>query len=148
MNVGDLCQKNPVTVRPFEDLIAVAQLMREKHVGYVVVVEPAVREGAFRPAGVLTDRDIAIRCVAGRADPSETSVEELMSTPPQAVDEHTPIEDAVSRMADLGLRRLVVTGENNRVVGILSLDDVLDQIVQQTRAIGKLLKQQKPGILA
>src|SRR5262245_18148416 len=37
MNVGDLCRKNPVTVRPFDDLIVAARLMREKHVGYVVV---------------------------------------------------------------------------------------------------------------
>ena len=142
MSVGRLCSRVVATAAPRESVRTAAQRMFDHEVGTLVIVE------AGQAVGVLTDRDIAVRCVAGRADPSETSVEELMSTPPQAVDEHTPIEDAVSRMADLGLRRLVVTGENNRVVGILSLDDVLDQIVQQTRAIGKLLKQQKPGILA
>jgi predicted transcriptional regulator len=71
-----------------------------------------------------------------------------MSTPPHSVDEHTPVEDAVTRMAALGVRRLVVTGEDNRVVGVFSLDDVLEQIVGETEAIGRLLTQQKPGILA
>jgi CBS domain-containing protein len=117
--------------------------MFDHEVGTLVVVEQS-----GQAVGVLTDRDIALRCVGGRVDPNKTIVEELMSTPAHSVDQHTPVEDAVSRMADLGLRRLVVTGEDNRVVGILSLDDVLGQIIQETQAIGRLLKQQKPGILA
>jgi CBS domain-containing protein len=143
MSVGRLCSRVVATASPHESVRTAAQRMFDHEVGTLVVVEQS-----GQAVGVLTDRDIAVRCVAGRVDPSVTPIAELMSTPPQVVDEHTPIEDAVSRMADLGLRRLVVTGEDNRVVGILSLDDVLDQIVQQTRAIGKLLKQQKPGILA
>jgi CBS domain-containing protein len=117
--------------------------MADHEVGTLVVVgHPG------EAVGVLTDRDIALRCVAGRFDPSETPISELMSTPVHGVDEHTPVEDAVARMAELGVRRLVVTGEDNRVVGIVSLDDILELIIQETEAVGRLLKQQKPGILA
>jgi CBS domain-containing protein len=143
MSVGRLCSRVVATASPRESVRTAAERMFDHEVGTLVVVEQA-----GQAVGVLTDRDIALRCVAGRVDPSETPIAELMSTPAHAVDEHTPIEDAVSRMADLGLRRLVVTGEDNRVVGILSLDDVLEQIIQETRAIGRLLKQQRPGILA
>lgn len=143
MSVGRLCSRVVATASPRESVRTAAERMFDHEVGTLVVVEQA-----GQAVGVLTDRDIALRCVAGRVDPNETPIAELMSTPPHLVDEHTPIEDAVSRMADLGLRRLVVTGEDNRVVGILSLDDVLEQIIQETGAIGRLLKQQKPGILA
>lgn len=143
MSVARLCSRVVATAAPNENIWTAAERMFDLEVGTLVVVEPP-----GHAVGILTDRDIALRCVAGRVDPSKTPIAELMSTPAYGVDEHSPIEDAVTRMAALGLRRLVVTGENNRVVGVLSLDDVLEQIVGQTRAIGGLLKQQKPGILA
>jgi CBS domain-containing protein len=58
------------------------------------------------------------------------------------------MEDAVAIMARTGTRRLVVLGEDNLVVGLLSLDDVLDVLVDETGAIGRLLEQQKPRIPA
>jgi CBS domain-containing protein len=143
MSVGRLCSRVVATASARESVRTAAERMFDHEVGTLVVVEQS-----GQAVGVLTDRDIALRCVGGRVDPNKTIVEELMSTPAHSVDQHTPVEDAVSRMADLGLRRLVVTGEDNRVVGILSLDDVLGQIIQETQAIGRLLKQQKPGILA
>jgi CBS domain-containing protein len=143
MSVGRLCSRIVATASASENIRTAAQRMFDQEVGTLVVVEQP-----GHAVGILTDRDIALRCVAGHVDPGETSIAELMSTPPHSVDEHTPVEDAVTRMAALGVRRLVVTGEDNRVVGVLSLDDVLGQIVGETGAIGRLLKQQKPGILA
>jgi predicted transcriptional regulator len=64
-----------------------------------------------------------------------------------SVDEHTPMEDAVAIMARAGTRRLVVTGEDNSVVGLLSMDDVLGVAVEEAGAIGQLLERQKPRIL-
>ena len=143
MSVGRLCSRIVATASPSENITTAAQRLFDQEVGTLVVVDPP-----GHAVGILTDRDIALRCVAGRVDPGETPIAELMSTPAHGVDEHTPVEDAVTRMAALGLRRLVVTGEDNRVTGVLSLDDVLEQIFVETRAIGRLLKQQKPGILA
>ena len=143
MSVARLCSRVVATASPAESIRTAAQRMFDHEVGTLVVVEQP-----GHAVGLLTDRDIALRCVAGNVDPSKTPIAELMSTPVHTVDEHTPVEEAVSRMAELGLRRLVVTGDDNRVVGILSLDDVLEQIIEETRAIGGLLRQQKPGILA
>ena len=143
MSVGRLCSRVVATASASENIWTAAERMFALEVGTLVVVEPA-----GHAVGILTDRDIALRCVAGRVDPGKTPIAELMSTPAHGVDEHIPIEDAVTHMAALGLRRLVVTGENDRVVGVLSLDDVIGEIVGRTQAIGRLLKQQKPGILA
>jgi predicted transcriptional regulator len=71
-----------------------------------------------------------------------------MTTPVHIVDEQTPLEEALGRMASLAVRRLVVTGQDNEIAGLLSLDDVLDTLVAQTGAIGRLLEQQKPRIPA
>jgi CBS domain-containing protein len=133
------------TATPGENIRTAAQRMADHEVGTLVVV------GAGHPrraVGIVTDRDVALRCVAGRLDPSETPISELMSAPVHSVDQHAPLEEAIARMADLGVRRLVVTGEENNVVGVLSLDDVLDLLVQEAGSIGRLIEQQKPRIPA
>jgi CBS domain-containing protein len=117
--------------------------MAEYDVGTIVIVEG---DGAQRAVGILTDRDLVMRCVATGRDPATTHLSELMSQPVHAVGEHTPIEQAVTRMASAGTRRLVVTGEADRAVGILSLDDVLDLLTRENAAIGRLLEKQQPRI--
>src|SRR3569832_2199763 len=82
MNAGALCKKSPVTVREFDELTAAAQLMREQHVGYLVVVEPTPFEGGYKPVGVLTDRDIVVGVVAKQVDLRSFRVSDLMSRQP------------------------------------------------------------------
>jgi CBS domain-containing protein len=119
--------------------------MAEHDVGTLVVVEP---DSLSRAVGIVTDRDLAVRCVAGMRDPESTKVGELMSTPVHAIDEDTPIEEALRQMAGAGTRRLVVTGSGQRMVGILSLDDVLELLIGETASIGQLLHKQQPHIPA
>jgi CBS domain-containing protein len=130
---------------PGETIRTAAQRMADHEVGTLVVLGTSQPR---RAAGVVTDRDIALRCVAGRLDPGETPVSEIMSTPVHQVDEQTPIDEAITRMAQRGVRRLVVTGDDDVVVGILSLDDVLHQVVEEITPIGRLLAEQKPRIPA
>jgi CBS domain-containing protein len=144
VSVGRLCTRVVATASPGENIRTAAQRMADHEVGTLVIEMGHPRQ----PVGLLTDRDIALRCVAGRLDPSETPVSELMSTPVHSVDEHTPVDQAVARMAKIGIRRLIVTDEKNSVVGILSLDDILERVVEEAGAVGRLLKQQKPRIPA
>jgi CBS domain-containing protein len=130
-----------VTVLPSETVRDAARRMAEHEVGSLVVV--AV-DGATRAVGMLTDRDVAIRCVAARRHPDETLVSEIMSAPVQSVDESTPIDEALSHMAGAGTRRLVVTGAGKEAVGILSMDDILDLLIEETTEIGRLLSKQTP----
>lgn len=92
MNVGDICQRNVATVRPFDELLTAARLMREKHVGYLVVVEPATAEQAWRPIGVLTDRDLVIEVLAREADPRKLRAEDVMTRDPVVIQ----MSDAIS----------------------------------------------------
>ncbi len=145
MSAGKICNRIVVTVSPGESIRTAARRMAEHEVGTLVVVE---QNGIPEAAGIITDRDIAVRCVAGGLDPEQTPVSRAMTTPVVSVDENTPIEQAVSSMATAATRRLIVTADGHRLVGILSVDDVLDLLIEEAKSIAHLLERQTPHALA
>lgn len=143
MTAGRLCSRILATASPDESVRAAARRMAEFDVGTLVVLK---ENRGSHAVGVITDRDIAVRCVAEKLDPDEALVSEVMTTPVHVVSDDTSIEEAISRMASSGTRRLIVTEDGDRVAGILSLDDILDSIVREASAIGRLLEKQQPRI--
>jgi CBS domain-containing protein len=131
MNVGEICQRNVVTVRPFDELLTAARLMREKHIGYLVVVEPAFAEGAFQPAGVLTDRDLVVSVMARETDPRSVLVGDVMTREPVLARIGDSLPAALEQMRRIGVRRLPVVDDHGDLVGVLSLDDVIYSLVGQ-----------------
>jgi CBS domain-containing protein len=113
--------------------------MSEANVGALVVVD----EKGY-PVGIVTDRDLALRCLAGDCDPSTMLVSTIMTAPVVCVGESTPIEDALKQMARISARRLAVTDEKGRLAGLLALDDVLELLVEEAETIGRLLKRRNP----
>jgi signal-transduction protein with cAMP-binding, CBS, and nucleotidyltransferase domain len=124
---------------PVESVRAVARRMGEYNVGTVVVVDEA-----RKPIGILTDRDIAMRCVAPGESADVLSVSNIMTTPVRTVAESAPIEDAVSTMKRLGVRRLPVTDATGTLAGLIALDDVLALIAEESASIGTLLRKEEP----
>lgn len=143
MATGMLCSRIVATAAPGESVRTAAQRMAEHGVGTLVVLDGERGNGL---AGVVTDRDIALRCTAAGLDPETTPVIEVMSKPVHAVDEGTPVEEALARMARTATRRLVVTGDEGRLVGIFTLDDALEFLATQAGAVGQLLARQQPQI--
>jgi CBS domain-containing protein len=94
--------------------------MSESAVGSLVVVD-ALR----RPLGIVTDRDLVVRCLAPGKDPERTRLRDVMSGPPAWVREDRSVEEAIDEMARLRVRRLPVVDDRDRLVGILALDDVI-----------------------
>ena len=125
MNVGSICRREVVTVTPHIDLVAAAQVMRERHVGFLVVVEPEPHTPYGRPIGVLTDRDIVVSIVARGADPKLLTVADLMKRYPAMVDEADLLEQALHTMRRMGVRRLPVVGPAGMLSGVIALDDML-----------------------
>jgi CBS domain-containing protein len=128
MNVGKLCKRNVVTMREFDELVEAPALMRDNHIGYVVVVEPNVADDSVRPVGVLTDRDIVVSVLAKDANPRSLRVGDIMTRQPVVIGEGKPLESALQEMRRIGVRRLPVVGGRGELVGVLSLDDVLDEL--------------------
>ncbi len=140
MTVGAICVRSVQIAAPEEKVRAVVGRMAEADVGTVVVLG-----NDQKPVGMLTDRDVAMRCVAGALDPGATEVQAIMTAPVICLHESTPIESALERMAGVHARRMVVVDDEERLVGILALDDVLELLAEEVAAIGKLVRQRAQG---
>lgn len=143
MNVGEMCQRNVVTVRPQDELTAAARLMREKHVGYLVVVEPTVADGNFRPVGVLTDRDLVVSVLARDANPNALRVGDVMTRNPVTARFDEALSDALRSMRGIGVRRLPVVGSRLELLGVISLDDVVEAFASQLQDMAASIRSEQ-----
>ena len=128
MNAGSVCKRGVVTVAPTYDLIAAAHLMREKHVGFLVVCEP--KQGP-KVVGVLTDRDIVVAVLAQEVDARSLKVGDVMTRDPLVIEEGQSIEAVLRHMREAGVRRVPVVDRSGALSGVLSIDDVLERIAEQ-----------------
>lgn len=142
MRVGDICGRNVVTVREFEELAVAAQLMREHHIGYLVVVEPTVADRMLAPVGVITDRDIVVEVIAPGADPRALRVGDVMTREPVLAQEDSSVSAALQRMREIGVRRLPVVGSMGQLVGVLSLDDVRDAFAEELMDVARSIRHE------
>lgn len=143
MNTGEICTREVVTVAPQDSVLTAARIMTDRNVGTVFVV---TADG--EPAGVLTDRDVVVRCVAEERDPQTTDVAELMSTPLETVHEDAAIPEALAIMSDRCVRRLGVTNGRGPLVGVVALDDILDVLAADLATIGDVLRTGRPSLAA
>lgn len=142
MSIESLCKHAVVTIRPHEDLSAAARLMRDKHVGFLVVVEPS-RHGGSTPTGVITDRDIVVAVDAQEIDPRTLKVADVMSYQPLVLDRDLSVEAALLLLRKRGVRRAPVVATNGGLIGVLSIDDVLGHLASQLNSIaGSVAKEQ------
>ena len=130
MNAGSVCKREVITVAPTDDLIAAAHVMREKHVGYLIVSE-AVPARHKRVVGVLTDRDIVVAVLAQEVDAHALKVGDVMTRDPLLIEEGQSIEAVLRHMREAGVRRVPVVDRSGTLTGVLSIDDVLELIAEQ-----------------
>jgi CBS domain-containing protein len=138
MNVGQICQRHAITVTPTDELRTAAKLMREHHIGFLVVAAPAP-EGEREPIGVITDRDIVVSTIALGVDPDSVSVGDVMTCNPTVALVEDSVADALSQMRHRGVRRLPVVGDYGKLVGVVSLDDILRQRADEIGAAAAVI---------
>jgi CBS domain-containing protein len=140
MGVGDICRRDVVTIAPENDLCDAARLMREKHVGMLVVVGTVEGNADQVVQGVLTDRDIVVTVVGRGAEPKGLKVMDVMTRNPLLVAEGASVAGVVRLMRTDGVRRVPVVGARNQLVGVISIDDVLDVLADQLTAISGAIR--------
>ena len=118
MRVQDVMARHPITVEVSEPVSAAARLMRERNIGSIPALDA---EGRLR--GMLTDRDIVLRCVAAGRDPAKAEVKDIMSTGTITAAPGEDVTAALARMRSEQVRRLPVV-EGETLVGMLSIADV------------------------
>lgn len=115
-------------VEPETNALTVARLMRQHHVGAVVVVEAQERS---RPVGIVTDRDLVLELIAEGLDPAVFTAGDIMSINPVLASPGMDAMDAVQLMSAHRLRRLIIADEANRLVGIVTMEDVLELLTRE-----------------
>lgn len=126
MKVGDYCSKVTVSIYGGAQVAQAARLMREQHVGFLVVH----REGddLRRPVGVLTDRDIVLEVTACGIDPGSVTVADVMTREPLIARDTDALRDLLQAMRLAGVRRVPVVDLRGALVGMIAMDDVLNVI--------------------
>ncbi len=107
----------PVAAAPSDTTFIAAELMRDHGIGCLVVSEER------RPIGMITDRDLAVRCSASGHDPLTCTIENHMSTALTTIQPDSDILDALHLMLAHQVKRLPVV-DQERIVGLISLSDV------------------------
>lgn len=137
MSVGKIGNRVTYTATTSESVRHAAIRMQEHGVGTLVVVDDDER-----PIGMLTDRDIVVRCLAERLDPDTTQIGDVMSVPVCSLLEDTPIESGLATMARVGVRRAAMIDPDGRLTGVLAVDDVLELLAEEVGSVGALLRTQ------
>jgi CBS domain-containing protein len=129
LTAGDICKRKVTVGYRQTTLVAAAQLMREDHVGSVVVVEED--DGSRRVCGMVTDRDIVMSVVATGLQPEPLCLEDIMSEQLVTVAEGDAMPVVMRAMRDHGVRRLPVVDAHDELLGIVTMDDVLKILVRE-----------------
>jgi CBS domain-containing protein len=124
MAIGEICSRDVVFVAKNESCADAARLMREHHVGSLVVVRD--RAGTKTPVGMITDRDLAVGVMALGLDAEKTPVEAAMRPEVMVVRESEGLGRAIALMREQGVRRLPVVDAAGALVGVLAADDLIE----------------------
>jgi len=126
MKVGDYCKRAVVAIASSAEAAAAAKLMREEHVGFLIVY----REGDAlqKPVGVLTDRDLVLGVMARDVDPHAVTVEDVMTRQPLIANDSDELSDLLQGMRLAGIRRVPVVDVRGALAGIMAIDDAIDVV--------------------
>jgi len=142
MTVGEICKHDVAVVAANESVVDAANRMRTAHVGDLVVVENRVDRRV--PIGIITDRDIVVAAVAANGGHIESLlVGDIMSADVVTAREPEPIEGALKKMEQHGVRRLPVVSGDGALVGILTLDDAMQMLTEQQMGLLKIIAREQ-----
>lgn len=140
MNVGFICSRRIVVIDATRPLVEAARMMREHHVGALVVTQQT-SEGVF-VKGVVTDRDLVIDVLARGLDAADVEIGALANEKLVSIREQGALGEAVAAMRASGVRRLLVTDAEDHLVGIASFDDVLGAYAEELSALAQVVRKE------
>ena len=136
MSVLELCDREVAAVGMEASVADAIHKMLDHHVGAVAVVD-----SEYRVAGIFTERDVLRKLALSRLDPQATSVRELMTTPVEMATIGTGPGEALTTMLERHFRHLPVADDSGKLLGILSIRNVLEWRVEDLRRELESLEQ-------
>lgn len=140
MRIGEICTREVVTCGPAASAAELAVLMREQHVGDVIVIESVAGEQV--PVGIVTDRDLVVKVLARRVDADSVTARDIMSEV-STVLESEVVYDAIWTMRRKGVRRLPVVDGRNALFGLLSVDDLTQFLAEELTDLARVSPKQR-----
>lgn len=135
MSLERFCREPVVTVQPKQSVRDAALLMRDRHVGAVLVVDDD------RPVGIVTDRDIVMRAIIDGRDPNTTPIRDVMSSSVTVVGSDQKIDDAVIAIRTAGVRRMPIVDAAGKAIGIVTLDDLVVLMAGELNLVAGAVQQ-------
>jgi len=140
MTAGEYCNREVVITEKNSSAADAAILMRQHHVGDLVVVEKL--QDKTLPVGIITDRDLVIEVLAQKVDPDALSVQDIMCPTLLTVNEQETLLDTLELMKKKGVRRIIVVDEQGCLQGLLTADDTVELIAEAMNNLTSLVKQE------
>jgi len=140
MRIGEICSRDVVSCKADFSALELARLMRDEHVGSVIVVDDS--DGQEVPVGIVTDRDLVVQVLATGVDPEVVTAGDMMK-PACTVLESEVVYDAIWTMRRAGARRLPVVDGSNSLYGIVSVDDLSQFLAEELTELSRISPQQR-----
>jgi CBS domain-containing protein len=141
MPISEICKREVIVMQPENTVMEAAKMMRQRHVGDVVVVE--ARGGRNVPVGIITDRDVVLEVVAPELDPETITVGDIMVPELATVKENAGVYETLQVMCAKGVRRLPVVsdadGDEAELTGIVTMDDLLMLFAEEFGALARVV---------
>ena len=141
MQVGEVCTREVVCASSETTVAAAAKTMRQYHIGDVVVTR--TEAGRRIPLGIVTDRDIVISVVATELAADTLTLGDIMNPELATAREDEDVFDVVERMRNKGVRRMPIVDAEGSLVGIISLDDVIEILAEQMSQLAHLIAREQ-----
>lgn len=141
MKLTEICTPDVISCTPDITALHAARLMRERHVGDLVVVDESGEDPA--PIGIVTDRDIVVEVLAKDLDPAKVTVRDIMRVPLVIARASEEAENALERMKVHGVRRVPVVDDASKLVGVLSLDDLIRRLAADAVTLADIVAREQ-----
>jgi len=132
--VRDIMTKDVRVVRPDTSVKEVVAVMNKFDIGSVVVVQ------GERPVGIITERDILKRIVEPCLAPETMTARQVMTSPVIAIDENASVNEAARLMVKKRVKRLLVTRNNDQLVGIITFTDIVAKVPEMLSILEELVR--------
>lgn len=136
MKALELCNRDVVTATRQTSILDAARLMRDHHVGCLIVVE--TRENQIEPVGIVTDRDIVLEVIAAGVALDAVTAGDIMTCALLKVAEDESVFATAQRMRARGVRRVPVVSATGALSGIIALDDILQLLSEELSLLARL----------
>lgn len=140
--IGAICSRDAVFTTRDTTVAAVGRLMRQNHVGCIVVVEQ-MNGGKRLPIGIVTDRDVVVEVVAPGLDAETITAGDIMSTGLVTIAETEGLLETMEMMRYKGVRRIPVVDGAGELVGIASIDDLLEVLAEEMTELAKIVTRER-----